>query len=194
MIHCGGPIDRCYGPRVSPITTVNLQLSWRWRNYQRFIPSFKVFGHLSFLIKTTFHNFVTFISIYCIGINRAYMYLTHIRTFAGKSPCMFIFFLFNKLSLLTVTLYLWKNFTLFRASLNKNCTHLNKNAVWKPDNIMIVSSLHSVHHFASPDHMTHEAKGQWIHWRIPYEVFFYHDITTESKVLCPVAPARKTSS
>lgn len=85
------------------------QLSWRWRNYQRFIPSFKVFGHLSFLIKTTFHSFVTFISIYCIGINRAYMYLTHIRTFAGKSPCMFIFFLFNKLSLLTVTLYLWKN-------------------------------------------------------------------------------------
>lgn len=109
VIHCGGPIDRCYGPRVSPITTVNLQLSWRWRNYQRFIPSFKVFGHLSFLIKTTFHSFVTFISIYCIGINRAYMYLTHIRTFAGKSPCMFIFFLFNKLSLLTVTLYLWKN-------------------------------------------------------------------------------------
>lgn len=84
--------------------TVNLQLSWRWRNYQRFIPSFKVFGHLSVVIKTTFHSFVTFISIYCIGINRAYMYLTHIRTFAGKSPCMFIFFLFNKLSLLTVTL------------------------------------------------------------------------------------------
>lgn len=57
--------------------------------------SFKVFGHLSVVIKTTFHSFVTLISIYCIGINRAYMYLVR--------ACLF-FFLFNKLSLLTVTL------------------------------------------------------------------------------------------